>query len=528
MSHEDAELAVLEMALADELAQLAPPDVWSRLQQRGRPTARWLAAALLLLGAGVVAAVMLLARSEPKAATAPDQHRIEVDRDGPRSVAEAVARLDAIAKATVEAQAVRSAATGRWYALDESPLEDLLRSKPLPDDLDDVTRAQLLDCLRAATPQPRVDGTVWTHSIRLGARTDAGDLDVLVGTVANGAPQLAFAGVQAALPFAVPAFPSPQLAPVFDEATQLKIERRGFVLGDAQLANMPTDARRLRLREASAQSLATLPQFAGLQALDLVHSPRCHEAAALRLLAGLPLRSLVLCASWLDAEGCAAIASMPTLQELFLVGPEGFWDLIGTWTAPPAPGIDDDAVAAIARLGELTELTICGGVFDDRGLAQLAGLRQLRRLGLVACPHITEEGWRAFAGHELRELYLPGCVPPTATASSLAGLPKLRELLLGAPDVDTSLAALATLPALEKLTVIGRMPAAGLACVAQLPHLRELGLQLQPPLVDADLPQLYGAVQLEKLRLPSDRLTAAGLSALRQALPRCTVTDELW
>ncbi len=554
--HEDAELAVLEMALAEELGAEAPPKLWPRLQPGApavlpRRSARWLAAAVLTIGVGIVASLMTWVRQPLRPLDALDQHSMTTEKHGPKTFAEALQRLESTERATVVAKAVQSTASGQWYALDQHPLEDFLQSAPNPRDLDSQTFEMLLTALRSANSMPvSGDEAPWTHTIELAApvtrerrNQTAQRLVLLVARQANGGQQLAFAGANGPIPVAATAFPAAQLAAVFEEATELKVARRGFVLGDTALADSAlakaaTTATRLRLCEVGPNSLMSLQRFPKLRQLDLSASPELHNANALSALRGLPLHTLQLRAMWLDAQACAAIAGITTLQELFLGSPWGMDGLVAEaeapsttgrlaapWLfAPRAPGIDDEALTALSRLDQLKELAIFGGTFGDRGLAQLAQLPKLQRLVLIACQQITPAGWSALAGHPLQNLVLTGC----AFDQRLAMLPDLQELMVGSAEAPTSLASLAALPALTKLRVAGRLHAEELVPVAGLRQLRTLALLVEPELTDADLVHLYSATQLEHLKLGGSRVSDDGIAALRQALPKCSISRDPW
>ena len=120
--------------------------------------------------------------------------------------------------------------------------------------------------------------------------------------------------------------------------------------------------------------------------------------------------------SHISAAGIRHLAGLPNLEHLRLRG----------------PGVDDAALAEIAKLTSLQILNIPRGEFTDAGLQQLKSLPNLVQLRFGS-PHVTDAGM-----------------------TTLAELPALRRLhLIDVPITDEGLRVLATIDQLESLYIDG-------------------------------------------------------------------------
>jgi hypothetical protein len=146
--------------------------------------------------------------------------------------------------------------------------------------------------------------------------------------------------------------------------------------------------------EASPLSDRDLQQLAGA---DLLHTLQVDHAD-----------------SRITAAGIQHLAALPNLDHLRLRG----------------PGIDDAALAEIAKLGGLRILNAPRGEFTDDGLASLKALPDLEQLRFGS-PNVSDAGIK-----------------------TLAELPALKRLhLIGVPITDAGLAELAKLEQLESLYI---------------------------------------------------------------------------
>lgn len=108
------------------------------------------------------------------------------------------------------------------------------------------------------------------------------------------------------------------------------------------------------------------------------------EVADLRIvdrepLIELPLEEICLSASELDEGVLEDIGRIKTLKRLDL---------------QYCSNITADGVAGLAGLENLETLNLQRTAIDDAGLAKIAGLPRLRKLGLKECPYLTGSSWK--------------------------------------------------------------------------------------------------------------------------------------
>jgi Leucine Rich repeat len=235
--------------------------------------------------------------------------------------------------------------------------------------------------------------------------------------------------------------------------------------------------------------LADVPQLTGLFLFEnlSVNDQSMRYVAPLANIANLrKLKRLWITQTAITDAGLAIVGQLPALELL---------------DVRYSPGVTDEGLSHLARLGRLHELSISHTAITDEGLAHLAGLMNLDSLDL------TET---LVAGAGLRHL---------------AGLPNLKGLYLGhTPMADPCMAILPSLSArLERLTLEGTIISdAGLAEVAKLTSLECLSL-LDTGITDAGLSQLASLTGLKELYLPSKGTTPAGIARLQAALPKCKI-----
>lgn len=208
-----------------------------------------------------------------------------------------------------------------------------------------------------------------------------------------------------------------------------------------------------------------------------------------------------------------------------------------------ARGVDDRALDAIAHLTGLRALFASNGSFSGRGLAGLAGLKQLKSLAISsrvspdALKHIkalTSLEYLNISGKELTDdkLEIVGQMPwltqlsiaqlsRTQSLRYIAKLKSLRYLNLQAVRdrrLDENLKYISDLTELEEVnfenSLIGD---AGLAHMRNMKKLRKLDLFSNPStgrITENGLAHLTHLIALEDVRLPSTTVTDKGLGYL--------------
>lgn len=260
-----------------------------------------------------------------------------------------------------------------------------------------------------------------------------------------------------------------------------KLQMFGVAATDLLLARLG-DAGALRVFECAAASNA------GLIAL-------CRD----RALTNLDLNE----AGALDAEGLAALATLPALQSLKLQGlsctswPAGFPAL--TELSLLGGELSAEGAAGLAVLPALVELKMFGARIAPGALGHIARQRSLRRLTLY-CQDVSDEKFRELAGSGVQDLAVHRAPLGNAALTVLEQLPELLELELDGLAMDDG--------AMELLTRASR--------------LRELEIEGMP-ISDAGLARLARCTELRSLRLSGTQATVEGIAALRQAAPELEI-----
>ncbi len=277
----------------------------------------------------------------------------------------------------------------------------------------------------------------------------------------------------------------------------------------------------------------------------ILHDPTANDTD-LAPVAGLEkLEELLLIrALKITDKGLAHLAGLKKLRELDLVGTPIRGDglrhvtpglrklrLFGTFT--------DEAMAEVAKMTDLEDLSLSEGRFTDKALAMLAALRRLKtfHVSLMASPGIdtpgdagmaclrgmerledfalwnggfTDKGMAHLAGcKNLRVLELGRLCIKGEGLKHLAGCAALGEVRLPYATLeDRHLGALGKLPALWNLSLYGA-PIDGETLPA-MPGLRRLELGATKT-TDAALSRLAGCKKLEWLSLGETAVTDAGL-----------------
>jgi hypothetical protein len=177
--------------------------------------------------------------------------------------------------------------------------------------------------------------------------------------------------------------------------------------------------------------------------------------------------------------------------------------------------LKDDDLQLLAPFSSLTGLYLGQTSITGVGLHHLAGLKNLKTLGLIGTK-VTDQGLRGIDGLEsLQELYLSDTAITDAGLKKLAKLKTLRELLLGATAVTDR--GLRELEMLENLAALDlsetKISDAGLKELAKLKKLRVLSLG-GTAITEKGLKEIGSFPSLRVLDLSKTELSDAGLRAL--------------
>jgi beta-lactamase regulating signal transducer with metallopeptidase domain/Leucine-rich repeat (LRR) protein len=278
-----------------------------------------------------------------------------------------------------------------------------------------------------------------------------------------------------------------------ETSTTLAMDRNGRVLGTNR-------------QGAAKVANAWLAKFAELPDLKALHisSQADYTAAGLEALAKAPkLESL-----WLDGvgdEAVPAIAKITNLTDLRMSNGEvtdaGLAQLKPlTKLRSLALGSREMTGAGLEELTdctELEELQLPYTTFNDESMAHLPQFKKLKQLMLYNT-RITDEGMKQLAGMtELTDLRLESDAITDAGVKQLAGLTKLRYLDLGRTEITGE----------------------ALANLSQMSDLRVLNLH-QTPIRDEDLVHLKDLKELFAIQLWGTEVTQKGVDQVHEWLPK--------
>src|SRR2546427_2167275 len=184
--------------------------------------------------------------------------------------------------------------------------------------------------------------------------------------------------------------------------------------------------------------------------------------------------------------------------------------------------VQDKGLAYLSKLTNLRELRLAQTKVKGHSLAPFVNLRYLD----VSYTPFDDEGMASLARmNQLSKLYLRDTYVTDEGLKHLTGLKTLTELdLYGARVSDIGVAYLKDLTALRKLNLLGAaLTDGGLDSLTGLKELRELNLY-RTKITNAGLERLKGLKHLESLDLRYTRATRAGIDSLRANLPECHVT----
>ena len=255
-----------------------------------------------------------------------------------------------------------------------------------------------------------------------------------------------------------------------DQLQYLTVDGGQIWVDDARAIAGLRELRELTLSLVSVtdESLQPLGELKKLERFSLTHrgTGRNKAAAGVAFVAQLPkLRSLELSRLVsLDDAVFSQLESMIQLESLSLGGGK----------------ITGAELGRLKRMPRLIELNLDGTKLDDRAMEKLAELTQLESLS-ISFTHVTDAGLK-----------------------HVAGLRNLRKLnVSGNPITNAGMAEISHLPQLEEVMVVnGGVGDAGLKQLESLAKLRALWVSGNP------------------------KVTAAGVAALKAALPECNVYDN--
>jgi serine/threonine protein kinase len=183
----------------------------------------------------------------------------------------------------------------------------------------------------------------------------------------------------------------------------------------------------------------------------------------------------------------------------------------------------EEDIPRLAVFTDLEELYLGRQPLTDAGLASLAPLKKLKRLG-VGVTSVTPaavETIRSFPELE----FLQG-FPDDAWLRPLAGMPSLRSMFFYRDHL--SLEAVSWFKQYPNLTQLrfvecGEWPDEKLAHLKECAGLRQLEISYSP-IDDSHIDRLSGLTQLTELNVTGTKLTEAGIKKLAAALPACQIT----
>ncbi|MFM8475975.1 MAG: hypothetical protein ACKOEO_09270 [Planctomycetaceae bacterium] len=197
----------------------------------------------------------------------------------------------------------------------------------------------------------------------------------------------------------------------------------------------------LNLTDAKELAPAHLSCFAELpKLLELGLSGTAMNDSCIAQLPAAPLRALSLSRTQLTGAGVQMLAEKyPALEVIQL----------------DEVALDAAAVAAIAQLQKVTNLSLCGCGLDDASAAPLSGLKQLRVLNISSNAAITDALIQSLGtATELRTLNVSG-TQFTGTAFADAGFPGLSSLIADNTMVKGDSLRSLKLPTLFSLSLNG-------------------------------------------------------------------------
>lgn len=233
------------------------------------------------------------------------------------------------------------------------------------------------------------------------------------------------------------------------------------------------------------------------------------------------LRSLSLNKSFTDAD-MHFLANMHTLEKLYLLGcpvsDKGMQEIAGLKNLRElvleSTKIEGHTLSDFPNLETLTATTHEAKLYlDDLAIKQLAAAKKLKSLMVAGTTtRLTGAGLSALSG--LERLSIEGSILKDSLGEELGGLKHLSKLVLSRTNFNGR--GLGKLKCLEVLEIYSSpVDDRALAELAALPELSSLALN-QTPVSDAGLRSLSTAASLKLLDLSSTRVSDAGLADLSE------------
>jgi len=341
------------------------------------------------------------------------------------------------------------------------------------------------------------------------------------------------------------------------DLTEIRVN--GKLIGDREFAQLgaASDLVKLDLEDggSAVSTLAPLRNLRELQSISM-RANRGMSDTELVHLAGLDKLQRITLNLRGGGEGCGHLKSLRSLRELTLYGvvlsEEGARTIAElsslTRLALNRSVLEgnQDTLAAIGQMSELTNLTLDTCVVTSAGFAHLNGLEKLKTLILnnsriandaftALTPSarnlitlemqfgatISDEGIRQIVATFPNLERISCSTGSTCTADSiveLAKLPKLKSISWWVTNTnDETYRLLADLPAIETITLSGTaITDAGLSEFPKCKSLWRLNLT-NTAITDAGLEHLKNIKPLTELLLSKTKVTSAGVEAFRKA-----------
>ncbi|MHC4513315.1 MAG: hypothetical protein ACYS5W_06410 [Planctomycetota bacterium] len=539
---DEGDLRYLDVALEERLGGLTPPDLRHRLlaankaqrqaaAQRVEDAAHlqgptrplWVAAAVVVLGLGVLFAVLHFTNAS-ETGTVPIQDRgqdasQDASQDGalvrPTTKAEFLKHLRAVEAISIEVVTTRKHS------------HSLSRSRQSRLEIKDKVRVDELRDLMAKSLKPAVPaGWEWPNVILLHMK---GGRHMRCSMYLLGAPRLGISGIG---DWAMTDALANTLRPLIDKAERNARIREGVVFTRADLERtgpqaVPSDVEKLTCYMLMDDDLALLERFTNLTVLKLDGCSRTLEGPGMAHVARLrTLQHILLKNTAIDDESLAQLGSLPKLSQLNLTY---------------ATQITGTGLASFQKTGSLQRLYLsyCRKL-SDAGLAAVAGIPSLDYLDLSGgrTGLVTAKGLMALSqAGRLTSLDLKGC--PLDMDEAMAGFGNIRDLrVLDLSDTGASADSFTafhfihspSIPAVRHplrhlyLARCKQIDDKALEVISAYGGLFELDLQGCSAITAAGLDHLTKLHNLKRLHLNQVKITAKGCKHVA-ALPQVEFLD---
>jgi len=205
-------------------------------------------------------------------------------------------------------------------------------------------------------------------------------------------------------------------------------------------------------------------------------------------------------------------------------------------------GMTASGFARIENLHQLSELTIYGSPLDDKGMASLGQLTNLRKLELLYVNNVTDSGLSHVQNlHSLADLSIRGNSITGEGLSHLLQLQSLVRLELGSQGLTMSgVSNMKDLRQVTEFSLDGAVTNEMLRFFEDNPTLETLkissrvesrgpggGVTVTSKVNDTGIEPLETLRNLKFLDISGTRITKRGLDKLQQALPDCQIKSRM-